>query len=173
MKYYTAAALGRTLGLSEDTVKGMVRSGVIQRGKAENGFLLLEPSAREIIAELSRTDRDDKPMSYEDERARLMRAKRQSAEYDLGLRKKELHTSEDIELTVTAVLMRFRSKLRALPARLAPQCALTSDKQGVYELLKRATDETLEELSDLEGLLTEEGESADAIEQPIEQSIEH
>lgn len=107
-------------------------------------------------------------MSYEDERARFMRAKRQSAEYDLGLRKKELHTSEDIELTVSAVLMRFRSKLRALPARLAPQCAITSDKQEIYEILKKATNETLEELSDLEGLLAEEDTDEDTTEHPIE-----
>lgn len=159
MKLYTAAALGRALGLSEEAVRAMARQGVIREGKTENGLYLLERSAREIIAARKKAEEGERPVSYEDEKAKLMKIKRESAEYDLELRKKELHTTEDIELTVTAVLTRFRSKVRALPARLAPQCAITSDKQEIYEVLKRATDETLEELSDLESLLTEEGEN--------------
>lgn len=159
MKLYTAAALGRALGLSEEAVRAMTRQGVIREGKTENGLYLLERSAREIIAARKEAEEGERPVSYEDEKAKLMKIKRESAEYDLELRKKELHTTEDIELTVTAVLTRFRSKVRALPARLAPQCAITSDKQEIYEVLKRATDETLEELSDLESLLTEEGEN--------------
>lgn len=162
MKLYTAAALGRALGLSEEAVRAMTRQGAICAGRTENGLYLLERSAREIITALKKTEAGERPISYEDEKAKLMKIKRESAEYDLELKKRELHTTEDIELTVTAILTRFRSKIRALPARLAPQCAITNDKQEIYELLKKATDETLEELSDLESLLIEEGENGQA-----------
>ena len=161
MKYYTAKALGRVLGMGADEITTLTKRGIIKKGVAENGLYTLEESAREIIAGLSKPE-DRRAADYATERARLMRARRQSAEHDLALMEKELHTSEDVERTLSLLLAAFKAKVRAIPSRMAPQCAKLKSKEEIFDLLKAATDETLQELASIETLFeSEEGEPAD------------
>lgn len=158
MRYYTAAALGRVLGLGEDQIRALTRQGVIREGRKENGLYDIEDAAREIIAAMRKDGKVEESADYLTERARLMRVKRRNAEYELGLKEKELHTTEDIELVISRILMNFRSKIRAIPARLAPQCAKLESREEVHGILKKATDEALEELADLDALFSEQEE---------------
>lgn len=215
MKYYTAAALGRVLGLGEDEIKSLTASGAIKEGHvgaaavsagrgtrsaradgsgprggrdvdlpaearprdareketdtgaagrvprevrtvggaaAGGGLYVLEDSAREIIAALKKPEERAGSVDYSTERARLVRARREAAEYELGLQEKNLHTSEEVTLAVSKILVGFKAKIRALPSRLAPQCAGMSSQEDISNLLKEATDEALRELSDLDGI---------------------
>lgn len=167
MRYYTARALGRVLGIGEDRVNACVKQGIIKKGRAENGLFLLEDAAREIIAGLEAPGERAPQADYTAERAGLMRVKRKNAEYDLKLREKDLHTSEDIELVMARILVSFRAKVRAIPSRLAPQCAKLTGQEDIYDLLKKATDEALEELADIESIFlkgeeeTGDGEAAE------------
>ena len=131
---------------------------MIREGRKENGLYDIEGAAREIIAAMRKDGKVEESADYLTERARLMRVKRRNAEYELGLKEKELHTTEDIELMLSRILTNFRSKIRALPARLAPQCAKLEGREEVHEVLKRATDEALEELADLDALFSEQEE---------------
>lgn len=158
MKYYTAKALGRVLGVGEERIQLWMKSGVIREGRAENGLFRLEESAREIIAGLENADGARECADYAAERAGLMRIKRKNAEYDLRLREKDLHATEDVETIVTQILVRFRAKVRAIPARTAAQCARLENPEDVYELLKKVTDEALEELADLEKVFETEND---------------
>lgn len=150
MKYYTAVALGRVLGIGEERVKTLANAGVIREGRKENGLFLLEQSAREIIAELDKPGERKENVDYSTERARLMCVKRKNAEHDLALREKDMHTTEDIELVVAGVLTNFRSRIRAIPVKAAPKCARLTEQEDIYELLKTLTDEALMELADIE-----------------------
>lgn len=155
MKYYTAKALGRVLGVGTDEIVTLTKRGIIKKGFADNGLYVLEDTAREIIAGMKRPE-DRRAADYATERAKLMRARRQSAEHDLALMEKDLHTSEDVEIVLSRVLAAFKSKVRALPSRLAPQCAKAQSKEEIFTLVKAATDETLQELAAIETLFEEE-----------------
>lgn len=155
MKYYTAKALGRVLGMGADEIETLRKRGVIKKGVADNGLYVLEDAAREIIVSMKRPE-DRRAADYATERARLMRARRQSAEHELALEEKELHTSEDIENVLARVLAVFKAKVRAIPSRMAPQCAKLNSKEEIFDLLKGATDETLQELAAIETLFQDE-----------------
>lgn len=152
MRYYKAAALGRVLGLGEDEIRALTRRGVIKDGHAAGDLYILEDSAREIIAAMKKPEEREQTADYTSERARLMRVRRQSAEYDLGLREKDLHLTEDIEQAILKMLAGFKAKIRAIPSRMASQCAKLSSKEEIFDLLKQATDEALLELADLAGV---------------------
>jgi hypothetical protein len=158
MKYYTAKALGRVLGIGEDRVNTLARAGVIREGRADNGLFTLEESAREVIASMEKQGEARESADYATERARLMRVKRKNAEHDLSIREKDLHTTEDIELVIARILTSFKAKIRSIPARVAPQCAKINSQEDIFDLLKQVTDEALQELSDLGGLFKDDEE---------------
>lgn len=163
MKYYTAKALGRVLGIGEDEVTELTRRGVIREGLAKNGLFILEESAREIIAALKQEDGRHKSADYIAERARMMMAKRKSAEYDLELREKQLHRTEDIEIVITKILVGFKAKIRAIPSKMAERCAKMTNREEIFSLLKKTTDEALLELSDLNSLFEIEEEPVEEV----------
>ena len=70
------------------------------------------------------------------------------AKLELDERKGDLHRTEDIEQALTTMLMNFRTKVMSMPAKLAKTLAGMSDNAEIYDLLKKETDEALDELSD-------------------------
>lgn len=156
MKYYTAKALGRALGIGEDRVNTYAKEGIIRESGEHKGLFVLEEAARAVIAHLEKPGERDESADYSTERARLMRVKRKNAEHDLALRERDLHTSEDIELVMARILVSFKAKIRAIPARVAPQCAKMGSREDIYDLLKDTTDEALEELADIETIFREQ-----------------
>ena len=155
MKYYTAAALGRALGIRESEIKTFTRRGIIKKGVAQNGLYKLDESAREIIAAFREPETRKQSADYQSERAYLMRVKRQNAEYDLKLREKTLHKSEDLEIVISKILTNFKSRVRSIPARVSPQAAKMTNQEDIFDLLKQVTDEALQELSDLDMVLSD------------------
>ena len=97
-------------------------------------------------------------VDYNTERAKLVRAKRESEELELQVRKNELHTTEDIEKALTDMLVNFRTKLMAIPAKLSPIMAKKKDQTEIFKLMKAAIDETLEELADFDKICKEDKE---------------
>ena len=82
------------------------------------------------------------------ERAKLVRAKRKNEEYELQLKENKLHAAEDIEAVMTDMLVNFKSRLMAIPSKLAPVLCKKTDKAEIFALLKDHIDEALMELSD-------------------------
>ena len=82
------------------------------------------------------------------QRAELTKAKKELAELELGERKGNLHRTEDVEQALTTMLMNFRTKIMSMPAKLAKTVAGMSESAEIYDLLKKETDEALDELSD-------------------------
>jgi hypothetical protein len=52
-------------------------------------------------------------------------------------------------------VVRFKSKIRAIPNRAAPQAAQMNKSAEIFDLLKKLTDEALEELSDFDDWINE------------------
>lgn len=156
MKLYTSAAIARTLGITEKEVIALTKSGVIKKGYTERGLYRLEDTAREIIANYRKPEDERENVDYVTERAKLMRIKRMNEQYNLELRKKELIRADEVELALTKILVSFKSRLSAIPSRVAPQLARMTDSVDVMDLLKERINEALEELSDFDSIFEDE-----------------
>ena len=151
MKMYTAAAVARRLDMTERNVRLLRDKGVLTEYKP--GLYDLQTVTVQYINFLRKKnpEAEDK-VDYNTERAKLVRAKRESEELELQVRKNELHTTEDIEKALTDMLVNFRTKLMAIPAKLSPIMAKKKDQTEIFKLLKAAIDEALEELADFQKL---------------------
>lgn len=155
MKMYTAAAVARRLDMTERNVRLLRDKGVLTEYKP--GLYDLPTVTVQYINFLRQKnpEAEDK-VDYNTERAKLVRAKRESQELELQVRKNEIHTTEDVEKALTDMLVNFRTKLMAIPAKLSPIMAKKKDQTEIFKLLKAAIDETLEELSDFDKICKEE-----------------
>lgn len=92
---------------------------------------------------------------------KLTRAKREAAELENELRKGEVHRTEDIERGIKSMFLNIRSRFLALPAKLSPTLATMGGNQtGIFDELKQAIDEILEEMSDYRvAFAVQDGES--------------
>ena len=157
MKMYTAAAVARRLDMTERNVRLLRDKGVLTEYKP--GLYDLQTVTVQYINFLRQKnpEAEDK-VDYNTERAKLVRAKRESEELELQVRKNEPHTTEDIEKALTDMLVNFRTKLMAIPAKLSPIMAKKKDQTEIFKLMKAAIDETLEELADFDKICKEDKE---------------
>lgn len=161
MKLYTIAAINRILGVPKSEIAQLVKSGIISDGlDRERGLFRLEETAREMLRHYRKAEgeRAGRTADYAEERAKLARAKRLSAEYDLREKEGELHRSADVEYALSKMLVSFRSRITSIPTRAAAQCARLTDEAEIYSLLEQLTNEALEELSSYDEIFGGEGE---------------
>lgn len=158
MKLYTSAAVARTLGLDEKEVKALTKAGVIKKGYTARGLYIIEDTAREIIANYKKPEHERENVDYNAERAKMVRAKRMNAEYDLRLREKELVEAREIKMVLDKIVSIFRARLLSIPARIAPQMAETRSSAEAADILKTVIREALEELADVNNVLNAEEE---------------
>lgn len=144
--------------MTERNVRMLRDKGVITEYKP--GLYNLSTVTHEYINFLRKKNPDAEEMvDYNTERAKLMRAKRESQELELQLKKNEVHTTEDIEQVMTDMLIRFKTRLMAIPAKLSPNLSKKTDQTEIFKLLKAGIDEALDELSEFETAFGEEGEN--------------
>lgn len=85
--------------------------------------------------------------SYEAHRARLTAAKADVAEIAAAIAKGQAHDAGAVEAVWTDMLMKCRSKLLAMPTRLAPRLRKETDLAVVKDIIETAVTEALAELS--------------------------
>ena len=147
MKLYTSAAVARALDMTERNVRTLRDRGILTEYRP--GLYDLTKATHDYINFLRKKNPDaEEKVDYNTERAKLVRAKRESQELELQLKKNELHTSEDVEQTMTDMLLRFKSRLMALPAKVSPVVAKKTDQTEIFKIIKKSVDEALEELAD-------------------------
>lgn len=147
MKAYTAATVASFLGLTERRVKQMESEGIISAVRP--GLFDLKKVTQQYIAYIKQGSNVD----YNIERAKLVKAKRQAEEIDLKLRQQQVHESSEVERIITSMLINFKSRLMAIPAKLSPSLSQKNDKTEIFNILKNAIDEALNELSDFDKLM--------------------
>ncbi len=149
MKAYTSKVVADWLEISERRVRQLRDMGVLT--EIRPGLYDLKTANHQYIRYLRKSNTDgESAVDYNEERAKLVRVKRESQELELQLRKNEVHTTEDIEQVMTDTLVKFKTRLMAIPAKLSPTLAKKKDQTEIFKLLKNAIDEVLEELSDFQ-----------------------
>lgn len=144
MKLYTSKVVAAWLGLTERRVRQLRDEGVIS--EKQPGLYDLQATVTKYIIFLRN---GSGKINLNDERAGLTRAKREAAEMENKLRMGELHRTQDIESGLKTVFLNIRGRFLALPAKLSPTLASMGGNQtAIFDELKQAIDEALEELSD-------------------------
>lgn len=144
MKLYTTKIVAQYLDLSERRVRQLRDEGVLEE-KAP-GLYDLRSSVRRYINYL-RGDEGGKA-DLNEERAKLTKEKRIAAETENKVRNGELYRKSDITVGMTTVVMNLRSRLLALPNKLAANIAkLDGDEGKIMDLLQSSLYEIMEEFS--------------------------
>lgn len=147
MKLYTAAAVGRWLDLTERRVRQLRDQKVLE--EVRPGLYNLKDCTARYIQYLRRdSSSEESTVDYNQERAKLVKAKRERQELELQRERREVLAAEEVEQVLSDMLLRFRQKIRAIPVKLGPVLAAETDQAEIFMILKRATDEALEELSE-------------------------
>ena len=139
MKLYDVRAIARFLDVSERRVRQLRDEKVIAEVRP-GLYDLIDTNHRYINYLRKRNPEGDETIDYNTERAKLVRAKRK--------KENQLHAAEDIEAVMTDMLVNFKSRLMAIPSKLAPVLCKKTDKAEIFALLKDHIDEALMELSD-------------------------
>jgi len=157
LKVYDVKAIARRLDISERRVRQLREQGIIEEFRKMPGLFDIERATIDYIRYLRRNNSGTgDSIDYNAERAKLMRAKREDIEHDLGIKKRELHTTEEIKSVIADVLINFKSRLAAIPAKASPALSKKSSKAEIHKILKRYIDEALSELSEFDKLTQEE-----------------
>jgi len=139
--------IARLLDLSERRVQQLSREGVIP--KAERGQYDLVGSMRGYVRYLR--DQALKAQAgapdYAAERARFIRARADLAEMEAEEKRRALIAAEQIEGAWIAVLALLRTRLLALPDRLAPRAFEQSTVGDTRTLIRAAIREVLDDLA--------------------------
>ena len=155
MTLYTSKVVAQWLCLTERRVRQLRDEGVIV--EARPGLYELQPTVARYITYIGGAGKE----TLTNERMKLTRAKREAAELENELRKGEVHRTEDIERGIKSMFLNLRSRFLALPAKLSPTLATRGGNQtGIFDELKQAIDEILEEMSDYRvAFAVQDGES--------------
>ena len=139
--------IAKLLDLSERRVQQLSREGVIP--KAERGQYDLIGSVRGYVRYLR--DQAQKAQAgapdYAAERARFIRARADLAEMEAEEKRRSLIAADQIEAAWIAVLALLRTRLLALPDRLAPQAFEQSTVGDTRNLIRAAIREVLDDLA--------------------------
>lgn len=150
MTLYTSKVVAQWLCLSERRVRQLRDEGVIQ--EARPGLYDLQPTVARYIQYLGGAGKEN----LNEERRRLTAAKREAAEMDNEQRRGDLHSTADFEKGLKTMLLNVRSRFLIIPAKLSPTLATGQLTQAnIYDLLKQAIDEALEEMSQYNAAMVE------------------
>lgn len=157
MKLYTAAVVAEWLDISERRVRQLRDQKVLEEARPK--LYRLKDCVHRYIDFLRKDGTPEGAVDYNQERAKLVRTKRERQELELQLERREALAASEVEEVMTDMLLRFRQRVRAIPVKLAPVLAMETDQTEIFMALKQATDEALEELADFDNAFSavEEG----------------
>lgn len=147
----SSKTLEALFGVKDRTIRHLAEEGIIKRDT--HGKYWLWNSAKSYITALKvvnagRETKDTEDSEYDlvAEKAQHEHIKRQITDIKLQLIKGQVHKSEDVERVMSSMFARFKSKMTALPAKLAKKLEGKSRTQ-IQSILKKEIDSALTELA--------------------------
>ncbi|MGN7760470.1 hypothetical protein [Paenibacillus sp. 22594] len=142
----TAIQMADLLGLTPRRIQQLAEEGIIVR--SGRGKYMAAGSVQNYIRFQAETGDGGSGVDYFDERAMHERAKRKKAELELAVMEGDLHRSGDVELVMNDMVAAFRSRILAMPSKLAPQLLGKDELPVILSMLTREVHDALMELSD-------------------------
>lgn len=148
----SSKVLAQCFGVSDRRIRQLADDGIIKRD-SHGKYLLLESVKNYIInlkiqkaGQRVQDDFDD-ALDLNTEKAKHEKLKSMITQIRLLLIQGRVHKSEDVGRVLTSMLVNFKSKLLAMPNRLAPRLK-GKDKITIQGLLKYELEVVLQELSE-------------------------
>lgn len=143
--------LGNVWGITDRRVRQLREEGVISevaRGKYE----LFECTRKycDYLRQAMNANAGSKEtkLNLDTEKALHEKAKREKAELQLQVMRGEVHLGSDVEHVMTDMISRVRSKLLALPSKVAPFVLGYDNISKIQAILNKHVEEALLELSE-------------------------
>jgi phage terminase Nu1 subunit (DNA packaging protein) len=149
----SSKVLESLFGVADRTIRDLTDKGIIKRDS--HGKYLFWSSAKSYIVALkvanagksrTKTEDDEELIDLDTEKAEHERLKKQITEIKLQLIQGKVHKAEDVEAVMTDMFAKFKSKMTALPSKLAKKLEGKS-KVEIQRILKTEIDNALLELS--------------------------
>ena len=149
----SSKVLEALFGVKDRTIRDLADKGIIKRDS--HGKYLFWNSAKSYITALkvvnagkgnTKAADDEDSLDLEEEKAQHEHLKRQITEIKLQLIKGQVHKAEDVEAVITDMFVRFKSKMTALPSKLAKRLEGKS-RTEIQRILKNEIDNALAELA--------------------------
>jgi phage terminase Nu1 subunit (DNA packaging protein) len=149
----SSKTLEALFGVADRTIRDLADKGIVKRDS--HGKYLFWNSAKGYITALkvanagknnAKTEDDEDLIDLDTERAQHERLKKEITEIKLLLIKGKVHKAEDVEAVMTDMFEKFKSKMTALPSKLAKKLEGKSRIQ-IQQILKKEIDNALVELA--------------------------
>lgn len=147
-----SATLEKIIGVKDRRIRQLAEEGTVVRA-AKGRYKLLDSVMNYILtlkvaAEAAGAESQEGELDLEEEKALHERVKRHISELKLQTMKGELHKSGDVERVMADMLASVRTKLLAMPAKLAPMLVGRSDAGYIRTAVNKEVLECLNELKD-------------------------
>ena len=148
----TEKELAEYLGLSDRRIRQLFKQGIViksQRGKYD-----LKASVLGYINSLRDKDKNrDETMEKlrlagEAEKLSHEKLKKRKTELLVLQAEKKLHAAEDVEYFWNTMILAAKSRLTAIPVKVAPLLVGIEDRKEVQHILKREISDALNEISE-------------------------
>lgn len=149
----SSKVLEALFGVKDRTVRDLADKGIIKRDS--HGKYLFWNSAKSYITALKvanagknniKTEDAEGDLDLDTEKAQHEHLKRQITEIKLQLIKGQVHKAEDVEAVMTDMFEKFKSKMTALPTKLAKKLE-GKNRTEIQRILKKEIDNALVELA--------------------------
>lgn len=143
---FSANDMAKALDLTPRRVQQLANEGILV--KASRGKYLAVESVRNYLQYQQEGTYSGTEVDLQEERALHERAKREKAELIVAVMKGDLHRSRDVEIVLNDMVASFRSRILALPTKLAPQLISKIELAEIKDILTKEVSEALTELSE-------------------------
>lgn len=136
--------LADIIGKSAQWIRQLTRDGILKqtgRGKYKLGEAV-QAYIRHVEGET-----DGNKVNFRDERAEHEKIKKEIAYLELEEKRKNLHTTEDVQNAWGMLLVEFRGRLSSYPPKLANELSHMTDTKAIRILLESKINEALKELA--------------------------
>lgn len=149
----SAKIMGEIIGVGDRQVRNLAEEGILVRNS--HGKYMLLKSVKNYITNLKiakvgekiTSDFDEAELDLDQEKAKHEHLKSMITEIKLQLLKGQVHRSSDVGSVITDMFAKFRSKMMALPSKLAPKLQKKS-KEEIMKVLQDEISDALNELAD-------------------------
>ena len=144
----TEKELSEYLGLSDRRVRQLATQGVVI--KSRRGRYDLKASVQGYINQLKQGGGEGLEkikVAKEAEQLKHEQAKRRLTELKVQKAERKLHAQEDVEYLWNSAAVSVKSRLTAIPTKIAPSLVGIEDRKEIQAILKREVDDALNELA--------------------------
>jgi phage terminase Nu1 subunit (DNA packaging protein) len=142
---YPAKVIASLFDITERRVQQLVAQGVIP--KTERGRYELFPAVQGYIKFLRERKLSEAVVSLDEARQRKLAAEAEMAEIELAKARADVVRIDDVARQWDAILSGVRTRLLALPTKVAPMVAVENDQSIVKEMIEDGVYSALGELA--------------------------